>query len=71
MTASASATDAERAGAAADSADSPCCPFCDTTAVELVAPFGSQLLMSQFRPSTFQYKRKSLTYSKTCKRNLS
>jgi hypothetical protein len=25
------------------------CPFCDATTVSTVAPFGSQLLMSQFR----------------------
>ena len=25
------------------------CPFCDADTVSLVAPFGSQLLMSQFR----------------------
>jgi hypothetical protein len=25
------------------------CPFCDATTVSSVAPFGSQLLMSQFR----------------------
>lgn len=26
-----------------------CCPFCDATTVSMIAPFGSQLLMSQFR----------------------
>ena len=37
-------------GAAPGEADGPVrCPFCDATTVSTVAPFGSQLLMSQFR----------------------
>lgn len=37
-------------GAMPGEADGPLrCPFCDATTVSAVAPFGSQLLMSQFR----------------------
>jgi hypothetical protein len=42
-------SDGDHAAAPIDGEGPLRCPFCDATTVVAVAPFGSQLLMSQFR----------------------
>ena len=42
-------TESERGAAPSDGDDPLRCQFCEATTVSTVAPFGSQLLMSQFR----------------------